>query len=95
MATHDTYADELRVEALERLRKRSEFWTHLAVYVLVNAFLVAIWYFAAGGGFFWPMFPLFGWGIGLFFHGWDTFRQPPSEERIRREMERLRPGSAP
>jgi hypothetical protein len=94
MTTHETYDDQLRAEALERLRKRSEFWTHLMAYLLVNAFLVAIWYFVAGGGFFWPIFPLFGWGIGLFFHGWDTFRRPPSEERIRREMQRLHPGSA-
>jgi hypothetical protein len=49
---------------------------------------VVIW-FVVGGRFFWPMFPLFGWGIGLFFHAWDVFRRPPSEERIRREMQRL------
>jgi hypothetical protein len=35
------------------------------------------------------MFPLAGWGIGLFFHGMDVFRRPVSEERIRREMSRL------
>ena len=34
MATLDTHDDELRAEALERLRKRSEFWTHLADYLL-------------------------------------------------------------
>ena len=94
MATLDTHDNQLRAEALERLRKRSEFWTHLALYLMINAFIVAIWYFAGGGGFFWPMFPLFGWGIGLVFHGWDTFRRPPSEERIRREIQRLHPGGA-
>jgi len=88
MTTLDTHDDQLRAEALEQLRKRSEFWAHLAAYLLVNAFLVAIW-FAVGAGFFWPLFPLFGWGIGLFFHAWDVFRRPPSEERIRREIERL------
>ena len=30
-----------------------------------------------------------GWGVGLFFHGWDTFAGDPKEARIRREMERL------
>jgi hypothetical protein len=94
MATLDAHDDQLRAEALERLRKRSEFWTHLAIYLMINAFIVAIWFFATGGGFFWPMFPLFGWGIGLVFHGWDTFRRPPSEERIRREIQRLHPGGA-
>jgi membrane protease YdiL (CAAX protease family) len=88
MTTLDTHDDQLRAEALEQLRKRSEFWAHLAAYLLVNTFLVAIW-FIAGAGFFWPMFPLFGWGIGLFFHAWDVFRRPPSEEQIRREIKRL------
>ncbi|HSK97570.1 MAG TPA: 2TM domain-containing protein [Euzebyales bacterium] len=89
MTTQDSHDDPRRGAALERLRKRSEFWTHLAAYLLVNAFVIAIWFFVAGGAFFWPMFPLFGWGIGLFFHAWDVFRRPPSEERIRREMQRL------
>lgn len=88
MTTLDSHDDQLRAEALERLRKRSEFWAHLAAYLLVNTVLIAIWFFI-GGGFFWPMFPLFGWGIGLFFHAWDVFRRPPSEEQIRREIERL------
>ncbi|HEX6257390.1 MAG TPA: 2TM domain-containing protein [Euzebyales bacterium] len=89
--TLDTHSDPLRAEALERLRKRDEFQTHLVAYLLVNSTLVAIWFLATGAGFFWPMFPLLGWGIGLFFHAWDTFRRPPSEERIRREMQRLGP----
>lgn len=41
--------------------------------------------------YFWPMFPLLGQGIGLAAHAWDVYRSDvPSEERIRREMERLR-----
>jgi hypothetical protein len=67
---------------------RSEFRAHLLAYVLVNAFLVAIWA-ATGAAFFWPVFLLAGWGIGVIFHGWDVHQRPPSEERIRREMERL------
>ena len=42
---------------------------------------------------FWTHFlayALIGWGIGLAFHAWDVFvERPPSEERIRREMDRL------
>lgn len=88
MSTDDTPAADRRSRAVERLRKRSEFWTHLAVYVLINAMLVLVWFFTSGS-FFWPVFPLVGWGIGLFFHGVDTFRRPFSEERIRREMDRM------
>ena len=41
------------------------------------------------GGFFWPIFPILGWGIGIFFHGWDVYQGPPTEQRIHEEMERL------
>ena len=52
--------------------------------------LIAIWA-VTGAGFFWPVFPLLGWGIGLGFNAWDTYgRRPISEEQIRREAERLR-----
>jgi cytochrome b561 len=87
--TKDLRHDQLRQQALERLKKRSEFWGHLAVYLLVNALIVTVWFLVADGGFFWPLFPLFGWGIGVFFHAVDVFRRPYSEERIRREMDRL------
>ena len=80
---------ELRERALTQLRKKHEFHAHVAAYILVNTMLVAIYLLTDPGGFFWPMFPILGWGIGLFFHGWDVYSGPPSEERIRREMARL------
>ena len=84
--------EQLREVAKARLIKRREFVAHLFVYVLVNAFLMAIWVIT-GAGFFWPVFPILGWGIGLFFHGWDTFSAPLSEARIDREVARLRRSS--
>lgn len=85
-----TEADqELRERAVERLRKKSEFRAHLLSYVLVNGFLVIIWAIT-GASFFWPVFPIAGWGIGLVFHAWDVYRtQEYSEEQIQREIHRL------
>src|SRR5437667_5110190 len=78
-------------EALRRLEKRRDFRSHLAAFVLVNAFLWVIWgvVYAAGGPWFpWPVFPLFGWGIGVIFHAWDTYgRKPFSTKEIRSEAE--------
>ena len=88
MSTMSNHDEDLRERAIKRLEKRSEFFNHLAVYVLVNALLVTIWW-VTGHDFFWPIFPLFGWGIGVFFHAVDVFRRPYSEERIRHEMDRL------
>jgi len=54
------------------------------------AFFVLIWALT-GGGYFWPVWPALGWGIGVAMHGWATFgRRPISEEEIQREMGRSR-----
>ena len=80
----------LRERALERIEKKQEFHAHLLAYVLVNAMLIGIWA-VTGAGFFWPVFPLLGWGIGIGFHAWDTYRVgEPSEAQIEREVRRLR-----
>ena len=82
--------DALRDQALTRLRKKRDFGMHALVYVLVNGFLVVIWAVACGD-FFWPIFPIAGWGIGLAANAWDVYgRRPISEAEIRREMDRLR-----
>jgi hypothetical protein len=79
----------LRDRAVKQLRKQRDFRGHLLVYLLVNAFLVAIWAIT-GHGFFWPVFPIVGWGIGVVMNAWDVYgRREISEEDIQREMERL------
>jgi hypothetical protein len=56
---------------------------------MVNTFLVAIWA-VTGHGFFWPGFPIVGWGIGVVMNAWDVYRGDEfSEDEIRREMDRL------
>jgi hypothetical protein len=80
---------DLRREAVKRLEDRRGLTAHVLAYVLVNLMLVVIWY-ATGAGFFWPLFPLLGWGIGLVFHVWSVVSPEPTESRIHEEMERLR-----
>jgi uncharacterized ion transporter superfamily protein YfcC len=80
---------ELRDRAVRQLKKKHDFRAHLLVYVLVNAFVVVIWA-VTGSGFFWPVFLMAAWGIGLVMNAWDVYRsQDPSEEQIRREMDAL------
>src|SRR5687768_4273436 len=40
---------------------------HVAVYVVVNVMLVGIWA-VSGGGYFWPIWPLLGWGAAVGCH---------------------------
>ena len=47
---------------------RQSFKLHLTVYALVNVLLIAVWA-ASGGGYFWPVWVILGWGIGVAIHG--------------------------
>ena len=77
-----------REVAIQRLKARLEFKTHVVTYVVVNMVLMVIW-FATGRGYFWPIFPIAGWGIALAFHAWDTFGgRPINEADVQREMKR-------
>jgi hypothetical protein len=81
---------ELRDRAIKELKKRRDFHGHLLVYVLVNAFLVVIWSVTMPGGFFWPVFIMVGWGIGVVLNAWDVyFAGDFGEEQIEREIDRL------
>ena len=85
----DPESVDLRERAIERLQKKRDFQAHLLAYLTVNAVLIAVWAMT-GSGLFWPAFPMLGWGVGVFFHAWDTYARGLSEERIGREMDRLR-----
>ncbi|HSK57448.1 MAG TPA: 2TM domain-containing protein [Actinomycetospora sp.] len=83
--------DELRRQAVTRLRKRADLRSHALIYLLVNAVLILIWALVGTTTFFWPIFPILGWGVGLAANAWDVYRPDPvTEERIQREMGRLR-----
>jgi hypothetical protein len=83
-------SQDQRERAIARLKQKRDFGTHVFVYLVVNGFLLGIWALT-GSGFFWPVFPMFLWGMGLVLNAWDVYgRKPVSEDRIRREMERMR-----
>ncbi|MFD4193372.1 2TM domain-containing protein [Amycolatopsis thermoflava] len=84
----DTEA-ERRAHAVARLKQQRDYYQHVVDFVLFNGFLIVI-RVLTGAGFFWPVFPLGAWGVGLITHTWDTFSpNSPSERRIRREMDRM------
>ena len=80
---------ELKERALKHLKDKRDLKAHLLAYVLVNLLLVSIWY-TTGSGFFWPIFILFGWGIGIAFHIYDVVSPEPGPAEVRAEMERMR-----
>lgn len=94
--TADSTADStqpekaLHDEAVRRLKEKADFRIHLVIYALVNGMLVIIWAMT-GASFFWPVFPIAGWGIGLVAHAMDVYwKHDPTETEISSEMDRLR-----
>ncbi|MEA5616329.1 2TM domain-containing protein [Cronbergia sp. UHCC 0137] len=53
-------------------RKR-EFKSHLISFMGVNGLLILINLFTSPG-YFWAIFPILGWGLGLFFHGMKAYK---------------------
>lgn len=83
-------------EAYRRARRTVDakigFYIHLGVYVVVNIALVAI-NLTHSPQYLWFLWPLFGWGIGVFFHalGVFVFRSglAVKERMVEREAEKL------
>jgi hypothetical protein len=83
--------EQRRAYAIRRIKEKSDFWTHLIVYLTINAMLVVIWFMTSRGNwFFWPIVPILAWGVGLVIHGYTVYRGPlVSENQIQRELQQL------
>ena len=80
----------VRERALRRLKKRRDFHAHLLVYTLFNATFVIVWLLTGPHGFFWPVFLIAFWGIGVVMNAWDVYHgEDFTEDEIQREMRRL------
>ena len=79
-------------EIWEVAKRRASFKSHLLVYIVINVFLWAIWYFTSGDyynrGIPWPAWTTAGWGIGLTFHYLGAYVFPRSNN-VEREYEKL------
>jgi hypothetical protein len=86
--------EELRAMARESAREKVGFYTHFAVYIVVNSFLIALWWFTGGPNVFpWFIFPLFGWGIGVAAHYVGSFHGKAYVENLaEREYQKLKGG---
>ena len=81
--------------------KRAGFKRHVVTYIIMNAFFWVIWFFTSqnhsydnsyhfrSGYFPWPVWPMFGWGIGLFFHFMGAYVYP-KDDSVEREYQKLK-----
>ncbi|WP_432644940.1 2TM domain-containing protein [Methanobrevibacter sp.] len=86
----------LRVIAEKRADAKIKFYKDFLVYVVVNAILVVI-NFLFTPEFWWVVFPLFFWGIGIVIDFLKTFvvnnkfdTEKYREQKIEEEMQKLR-----
>lgn len=78
------------LQTATQLQRWRDFQAQVTAYVIINALFVIIW--AVSGGFFWPVFPLIGWAVGLSFqHFHVVLRGQIADSDVRRK---LLPGAA-
>jgi cyanate permease len=81
-------------QAKKSLKKKRDAKEFLIVTIAVNAILVGIWWFTTPTGYFWPMWVIFGMGIGVMFAYLDAYTvlgaKPISDDDIRAEAEKIR-----
>jgi hypothetical protein len=67
--------EQQRDEELWQIAKaRVGFRWSFACYFIVNAMLVAIWFFnSSANRYFWPAWPMMGWGVGIAFQYFHAF----------------------
>jgi heme O synthase-like polyprenyltransferase len=83
------FVDE-REQARTRIKKRRDLRTHTLVFLLVNMATIGIWAITDSHGFFWPVFLIVFWGIGLVMNAWDVYVSSEISERdIDREISRM------
>ena len=78
--------------ASKRANAKLGFYTHLSAYIVVNLLLIVI-NLISPARHYWFIWPLLGWGVGIFFHGMGTYMflsgSGFKERIIQGEMERL------
>lgn len=88
---YDPQAEAYR-QAERRVKAKMGFYWHLASYLLVNGFLITIYLLTswANNDFYYPWFiwPLLGWGIGLFFNFLAVFVFPDTPASRQRMIEK-------
>ena len=96
--SNSDYEQELRQEARKRAKVKLSFFGHLAIYVVVNIFLVVVNLLTAPESL-WFYWVLIGWGIGLVAHGIAVYASDLGHRLLERfergEMDRLRKASEP
>lgn len=81
-------AQELYEHARNRVKVRKKFYSHVTSWVVLSVFFILL--NLATTDYFWAIFPILAWGIGVAFHGIQVFTNEWEDSEIEREYERLK-----
>ncbi|MBE9258620.1 MULTISPECIES: 2TM domain-containing protein [Dolichospermum] len=59
---------EVKKEQMSNSQQRKDFKSHLLAFLAINGFLVLL-NLVVSPGYFWAIYPILGWGLGLLLHG--------------------------
>jgi len=91
MEINQKYTEEEYLAAKKRVEAVQGFYWNLASYLIVNSFFTFL-DLKDDGHYDWAIWPLAGWGIGVFFHAVETFgffnSSSWKDQMVRKELER-------
>lgn len=95
--TNEQTMNEKDAALWELAKKRASFKKSFSVYIIVNLFLWALWFFTSNNNELrelkrnipWPIFPTLGWGVGMGFQYLDAYVSPKSFS-IENEYQKLK-----
>ena len=75
-------------QARNRVKSRKKFYSHILTWVIMSVFFILVNLLTTD--YFWAIFPILAWGIGVAFHGIQVFSDEWEDQEIEREYERLK-----
>lgn len=81
-------SDKLYDQVRTRVKSRKKFYSHILTWVIMSVFFILINLFTTD--YFWAIFPILAWGIGVAFHGIQVFSDEWEDQEVEKEYERLK-----
>ena len=63
---------EVKKDQMSNSQQQKGFKSHLFTFIVINGFLVIL-NLVVSPGYFWAIYPILGWGLGLLLHGMKVY----------------------
>lgn len=85
--------EDIRNIARKRIKAKRDFWNLVLVFIIIAAIINAIWFFTGPTDYYWPMWPMLGFAIAIFFTALSAYgpgNKHISDEQIDREIRKMK-----